>query len=91
MKEAILNNVVFGGGEQLRYYLCTDVLKPAYSEVLFQLIGGTMIYLTVANVNNIGIVQFIRRMFSRPELRYSNSEKENLNILWRLKILGRLS
>ena len=70
VKEAIINNVVYGGDDSKQYHLMTDVSLHALGGVLFQLPdlpAGTN--LTVARRMKMKIVMFISKRFVLVETR----------------------
>jgi len=82
VKEAIINNVVYGGDDTKQYPLITDASLHALGGVLFQLPdlpAGTS--LMVARRMKMKIVMFISKGFLPAETRYSTTEWEALAIL----------
>ena len=75
VKEAIINNVVYGGDDSKQYHLMTDASLHALGGVLFQLPGlpaGTS--LSVVRRTEMKIVMFISKRFLPVETRYSTTE-----------------
>ena len=82
VKEAIINNVVYGGDDSKQYHLMTDASLHALGGVLFQLPGlpgGAN--MTVAMRKEMKIVMWISKRFLPAETRYSATEGEALAIL----------
>jgi hypothetical protein len=82
IKEAIVNNAVFGGDATKQYHLATDASGKAFGGVLFQLVDsppGTNA--TPATRKEQRIIMFISKPFSPAETRYSATEREALAVL----------
>ena len=82
IKQAIIENVVYGGDETTQYHLITDALSHAIGGVLFQLPNSPAgINISAATRKDIKVVMFISKRLSPTETRYSTTEREALAIL----------
>jgi hypothetical protein len=82
LKAAILNNAIFGGSEQLQYYLATDASKTGICGVLFQLAEcqpGTIV--TPRNCHKMEILMFISKPLEPAATCYTTTEQEGLAVV----------
>jgi len=82
IKNAIISNAVYGGDNGRQYHLATDASRTGVGAVLLQLIdlpAGTLA--SPKNRNKQRIVMFISKPFTKPETRYSATEREALAVV----------
>jgi len=82
IKQAIIENVVYGGDETTQYHLMTDASLHAIGGVLCQIPSypaGTNI--SKATREDIKVIMFISKRLLPAETRYSTTEREALAIL----------